>query len=271
MIIWSDRLHTLINHAALFGAVAIFALTVVGGAARDARAASAAQASAKVSEVMVYATADESSPLVESVRDGAALSPIGEMTGAGGEKWFMVKTRSGNVGWIKADENSEAKRMDSHFRSLPKDAGMIGPAGSAPEPGGKTSATGAVTIPIKMNGNTVVVPVTFTNGSSSVTGNMAVDTGASQTMLSKRMATGLRLYSHDTQPRYGIGGSVRVDVSVVESIKVGAAEAKNMRVSIHDFSPDPRYEGLLGFDFLGRFQMSVDAAKQVMVLTPHTQ
>ncbi len=271
MNIWSNCLHSLITRAALLSAVAFFALTVVSGALHSARAASSAPAPAKVSEVMVYATADESSPLIETVRDGGALSPIGEMTGAGGEKWFMVKTRSGNVGWIKADENSEAKRMDSHFRSLPKDAVTIGPASGALEPDAKTSTTGAVTIPIKMNGNTVMVPVTFTNGNSSVTGNLAVDTGASQTMLSKRIATELRLFSQDTQPRYGIGGAVRVDVSVVESIRVGAAEARNMRVSIHDFSPDPRYEGLLGFDFLGRFQMSVDAAKQVMVLTPHKQ
>ncbi|MGH7887223.1 MAG: retropepsin-like aspartic protease family protein [Candidatus Binatia bacterium] len=247
------------------GAVAFFTLTLTGGLARSA----STQAPAKGGEVMVYAAADESSPLIESVRDGAALSPMGEMTGAGGEKWFMVKTLSGNVGWIKADENSEAKRLDSHFRSLPKDTGMIGPASSALEPAGKVSTTGAVRIPIKMIGNAIVVPVTFINGNSSITGNLLVDTGASQTVLSKRMASGLRLFSQDSQTRVGIGGAVKVDVSVVESIKVGAADAKNMRVSIHDFSPDPRYEGLLGFDFLGRFQMSVDAAKQVMVLAPH--
>lgn len=268
MTIPCDRQQSLINHAALLSAVAVFALTVVSGAPRDARAAASAQAPAKVSEVMVYTAADESSPLIESVRDGGALSPIAEMTGAGGVKWFMVKTRAGNVGWIKASDNAAARKIDDHFRTMPKDAISVGPASSAPEPAAKTSATGAITIPVKMIGNTVVVPVTFTNANSNVTGNLALDTGASQTVLSKRIANGLRLFSHDSQSRIGIGGSVRVDVSVVESIKVGAAEAKNMGVSIHDFSPDPRYEGLLGFDFLGRFQMSVDTEKQVMVLTP---
>jgi predicted aspartyl protease len=101
-----------------------------------------------------------------------------------------------------------------------------------------------------------------------VTGNLAVDTGAGQTMVSKRMARELRLMSIASQQRRGIGGTVLAEVGVVESIKVGEAEVKNMRVSIHDFSPDPRYEGLLGFDFLGRFQMSVDSEQQVMVLTP---
>jgi len=59
-----------------------------------------------------------------------------------------------------------------------------------------------------------------------------------------------------------------VDVGRVDSIKVGDAEAQNMRVSIHDFTLDSSYEGLLGFDFLGRYQMSVDTEKQLMVLTP---
>jgi len=269
MMIWSDRLSTLINHAALLGAVAVFSVTVESRGLRDARAASSAQVPAKVSEVMVYAIADDSSTIIESVRDRGTLSPIAEMIGAGGEKWFMVKTRSGNVGWIKADENSEAKRMDDHFRSLSKDAVTIESPTSPPEAATQTSTTGAVRIPIRMIGNAVVVPVTLTSGNSSVTGNLLVDTGASQTVLSKRMASGLRLFSHDTQSRYGIGGAVRADVSVVDSITVGAAGAKNVRVTIHDFSPDPRYEGLLGLDFLGRFQMSVDTEKRVMVLTPH--
>lgn len=262
MIIPSDRQESSINRAALCCAVVFFALTVVGRAPRDARAA------ARISDVMVYATADESSPLIETVRDGGALSPIGEMTGAGGEKWFMVKTRSGNVGWIKAGENSEAQRMDSHFRSLPKDTVMIGPASGNPEPAAKPSPTGAITIPVKINGPRVVVLVTLTSGNSSSTGNLLVDTGASQTMISKRLATELRLFAVGNQTRVGIGGAIRVDVGQVDSVKVGEAEVKNMRVSIHDPGYDFGSEGLLGFDFLGRFQMSVDSDKQVMVLTP---
>jgi hypothetical protein len=228
-----------------------------------------APAPVKSSEVLVYAEANESSLLIETVREGDALSPMAEMTGGGGEKWFMVKTPSGNIGWIKAGDYTQARKADEHFRSLPKDLGVIVPLVGAAEAPGKPSASGAVTIPIRMYGNFAVVSVTLTNGNSRITGNLLVDTGASQTMVSKRIASGLRLFAHDNREGYGIGGFVRVDVSQVESIKVGAAEAKDMRVMIHDFSPDPRYEGLLGFDFLGRYQMSIDAAKQLMILAPH--
>jgi hypothetical protein len=37
---------------------------------------------------------------------------------------------------------------------------------------------------------------------------------------------------------------------------------------IHDFSPDASYEGLLGFDFLSHFHMSLDLQKALLVLTP---
>ena len=235
---------------------------------RDGNAASAAAPS----EVKLYALADENSEPIESIRDGGSLAPIAEMHGAGGEKWFMVKSRAGNVGWIKASDNAAAKRIDDHFRALPKEIYSIGPAVSANSDEqaatAKTSEGGAATIPIKLHGNSMLVPVSFSNGSSSTTANLVVDTGAGQTVLSKRVARDLGLLAVDTQARLGIGGAVRVDVGVVESVKVGAAELKNLPISIHDFSPDPRIEGLLGFDFLGRFQMSVDSAKQVMVLTP---
>ncbi|HWH76707.1 MAG TPA: aspartyl protease family protein, partial [Candidatus Binatus sp.] len=89
-----------------------------------------------------------------------------------------------------------------------------------------------------------------------------------QTMVSKRMARELRLLSIASQQRSGIGGTVLAEVGVVDAIRVGEAEVKNMRVSVHDFSRDQRYEGLLGFDFLGRFQMSVDSEKQLLILTP---
>ena len=56
-------------------------------------------------------------------------------------------------------------------------------------------------------------------------------------------------------------------VARIESIKVGDAEVSGMMVSIHDAARFPQFEGLLGMDFLGRFQISVDWDKQLLVLT----
>jgi hypothetical protein len=270
----APRKHTTIPLAITCSIAAVILVTLLTVNAQMLWAASATQNR----EVNVFAAADDGSSVVELVRDGSALVPIGEMTGAGGMKWFMVKTKSGNVGWIMASDAAEAKRIDDHFRALPKDSVSVGPVAAgmgsessvttAPASSTRDPASGAISIPIKMIGNSMVVPVTFSIGNSSVTGNAVVDTGASQTMVSKRMARELRLLSIAAQRRSGIGGTVLAEVGVVEAIKVGEAEVKNMQVSIHDFSHDQRYEGLLGFDFLGRFQLSVDSDKQVMVLTP---
>ena len=267
MIIRCDRQQSFIDRAVLLSTVAVFVLTAMSAVPREARAATSAPAPAKVSEVMVYSAAEESSPLVESVRDGG-ISPIAETTGPGGMKWFMVKTRAGNIGWIKASDNAETRKVDDHFRAMPRDTVMLVPASSAPEAATTASATGAITIPVKILRNLVVVPVTFYNGNSSVTGNLVMDTGASQTTISKRIARELRLLSIASGRSYGIGGTVSTDVGLVEAIKVGTAGLKSMRVSIHDFSPDPSYEGLLGFDFLGRYQIAVDSEKHLLVQTP---
>ena len=245
---------------ALIGVLAFFC-----GAIRAAHGASSEPPPVQNVEVTIFAAPDELSAVVERTRDGESLSPMGEMIGPGGLKWFMVKTRTGNVGWIKATDNTASRKIDGHFRSLPNEVTTIEPASTSASISLKTSAKGAITVPVKVVRAKVTVPVTFNN---SVTSYLAIDTGAAQTMISKRLARDLRLLSLALEGRRGIGGSVTVDVGRVESIKVGDAEVTNMRVSIHDHGLDRDYEGLLGFDFLGHFTMSLDSAKQVLVLTP---
>jgi predicted aspartyl protease len=259
---WSHRCFL---RAALMGAVAFLGLAFVLGAPRHTHAAVAA------GEVSVHAEADASSPLIETVRDGAALLPMMEMTGAGGEKWFMVKTPAGNVGWIKANDQSAAKRIDDHFRAMPRDAGSIAPVSNLPETESKVSAGGVVRVRVRVQRNQVVVPVTFTNGFTNVTGNLVMDTGATQTVISKRLARELRLLSTGFGYGVGVGGAVPAEAAMVDSMKVGTIGVKNVRVSILDFATDGFYEGLLGFDFLQHFQLSVDREKQLLVLTPQKQ
>ena len=184
--------------------------------------------------------------------------------GAGGVKWYMVKTPAGNVGWIKTGDNSAARQVDGHFRSLPKESMSIGPARS-PEGSTKTSVQGAITIPVQVRGRHIIVAVTF---NESVTGNLVLDTGAGQTMISKRIANDLRLYATEAATRIGVGGAVAVSTATLDAIRVGDADVKNMRVSIHDLPFNAFEEGLLGMDFLGRFQMSLDIEKRVLILVP---
>jgi predicted aspartyl protease len=116
-----------------------------------------------------------------------------------------------------------------------------------------------------VRGRHIIVPVIFND---SVTGNLVLDTGAGQTMISKRIANDLRLYSDGAGTRIGIGGAVSVATATIDVVRVGDADVKNLRVSIHDIPFNSFEEGLLGIDFLGRFQMSLDIEKGVLILAP---
>jgi predicted aspartyl protease len=243
-------------------AVSIWILCLIAPA--DIRAASSQQVSIEKSETQIFATPDESSLLVKSVKDGESLLPLAEMTGTGGLKWFMVKTGNGNVGWIKAGDNKAAKRVEGHFRSSPNEISVIR-SSSKPESASKISTKGAIAIPVSIRGSKVIVSVTFND---SIAANLLLDTGASRTMISTRTARDLRLHSTGSGTGYGIGGYVSVSTGRIESIKIGDVEMRNTLVMIHDFSPDPSYEGLLGFDLLSHFHMSLDLQKAMLVLTP---
>jgi hypothetical protein len=242
----------------------IFVLTLSLLARPEAWAASSLQTAPEQTGVQVFTTPDESSLVIESLRDGQSLSPMAEMTAAGGLKWFMVNTSNGNIGWIKAGENNAAKKIDSHFRSLPNENPEIR-ATRAAESTSNPPPKGSYAIPVKVSGSKVIVSVNFNNHTPA---NLLLDTGASRTMISSRIAKNLRLQPIGSSRGYGIGGIVTVSTARVESVKLGEVERQNLLVMIHDFSPDASYEGLLGFDFLSHFHLSLDLQKELLMLTP---
>ena len=248
------------------GTALVLALSL-SGPVSDFSIAASAESSESRQAVQIFANPDESSPVLESAADGTSLTPIAEMTGGGGLKWFMVKTKNGNVGWVKGDHHA-VKRIDDHFRALPKDA-RFAPVTSAGSPTPTAVAGGAIKIPVKIYGPQVLVPVSFQNGSSKTAAHLVLDTGAMQTVVSKRMARDLQLLSIDSQTRIGISGSLVADVGLVDVVSVGSVGVRNMRVTIHDL-PSGK-EGLWRFDFLGRFTMSIDSENQELVLVPRKQ
>ncbi len=210
----------------------------------------------------LYGAADENADVVGTLTPGESTTPMAETQNAAGHKWFLVKTKAGVVGWIRQADNAQSKKLDSYFRSLPREASIsvtipIVPASSAP--------TGSIVVPVRIIHNSIIVPVILNR---TLTANLLLDTGASMTMISRRIAAGLALYATGSRHFSGVGGKVTAKIARVDSLTVGAAEIKDMVVSIHDLSQDPRFEGLLGMDFLSRFHVSVDAQKRLLVLTP---
>jgi predicted aspartyl protease len=207
--------------------------------------------------------ADESSEIVATLNKQQRYIPLAEATGIGGAKWYLVRTDTGAVGWIKKSNEEEVKNLDSYFKPVPVELSLPKPADvPSSRPG---SPSGRITVPVESNGSSVIVRVIF-NGS--VSANLFLDTGATRTMVSRRIARNLGLSTVGSAIMSGIGGRVVAPMARLQSIKLGEAEVSNLIVSIHDFSPDPRIEGLLGLDFLNQFEVSLDARKHQLFLTP---
>ena len=105
-------------------------------------------------------------------------------------------------------------------------------------------------------GGTVVVDVLLNRR---VTAPMLLDTGADFTVLTKQVARDIRLSALDhlpTQEFTTAGGAVRLPIAMLQSLRVGTAEARDVEVAIDIDGHMPM--GLLGMTFLRHFKVTVD-------------
>lgn len=104
------------------------------------------------------------------------------------------------------------------------------------------------------------------------TARLILDTGAGSTLLSPRVlaAAGASLTRGTVAARTrGVASGAEVDVQLVQidSIAVGEARVGRMVVSAYDMNM-PDVDGLLGQDFLARFNVQIDPAQGVVKLSP---
>jgi predicted aspartyl protease len=222
------------------------------------------ESAVQTAAIQLHSAPDENSLSAGSISPGEATTPIAESHGANGVKWFLVRTKAGTVGWIKQSQNAESRKLDGFFKSLAAEPSSFASV-NIPSASSASAPRGAVIVPVIMTGQSIIVPVTLNN---SVRTNLLLDTGATTTLLSQRLASSLSLNQTGSSRAAGVGGIVSVGVARLDSLRVGEAEVSNLAIMVHDFARDPRHEGLLGMDFLRAFQVSIDAKKQVLVLTP---
>ena len=120
------------------------------------------------------------------------------------------------------------------------------------------------------------IPLTREDGRLLVDGNInnqspvrfIVDTGASITVIPARVASRLGLDSKAAPliEIRGVGGVIDGRLIEIDILKVGNAEARNFDIVVID--DDLRELGLLGGDFLSRFQMDINYTRAQMVLQP---
>ena len=105
------------------------------------------------------------------------------------------------------------------------------------------------------------------NDSGSV--RLLLDTGASVTTINPRVLNQLGVSSRDAVRGFirGVTGQADTLFVVVNSIDVNGAKAGPIRVVAHDVELG-QADGLLGRDYLDRFQVSIDNQAGIVTLTP---
>ena len=62
---------------------------------------------AKVTAILVHAQQDPQSEVIGKIERGEEWTPLGKVSGAG-EFWYMVRTKSGAIGWVRGVEIEDA-------------------------------------------------------------------------------------------------------------------------------------------------------------------
>jgi len=178
--------------------------------------------------------------------------------------------------WV--DDNGTphyAEGLDSVPTRYRKSATPLGlrnspaPAPGKPGEGASAAATGAggeTVIPFTP-GKHIIVDAKI-NGGTTV--KMILDTGAAGTLISPRALTaaGVSLTRGTRMGRTrGVARDSEVEVTQVpiDSLEVGGARVARMLVSSYDMDMTDA-EGLLGQDFLGQFNMTIDSSAGVVKL-----
>ena len=222
------------------------------------------QADSSSGAVKLYTSPEENAEIIGTLAPGESTTPIAETQTSGGLRWYLVKAKSGLVGWIKQNDGEHSKKADDFFKPLPIDPAVQ----VVPIPSVSSSAAprGAIMVPVLPLGQSMMIVAATVN--QRINANLLIDTGATSTVISRRLAGLLTLLPLGKAFVHTVGGPVAVSLGRLESLKVGTAEVNKLQVLIHDFSPDPRIEGLLGMDFLGRFEVGFDSRKQLLILSP---
>ena len=158
--------------------------------------------------------------------------------------------------------------VPARYRGAATPLGMRNSPAPTATPAASAATSGASTEIRFVPGKHIVVEARI-NGGASV--KLILDTGAAGTLISPRAleAAGVSLTREARTARTrGVARGTELEVQqvAVESLQVGDARVANMVVSSYEMDM-PDAEGLLGQDFLGNFNVSIDAGAGVVKLT----
>ena len=110
----------------------------------------------------------------------------------------------------------------------------------------------------------ILLPVTFND---SITAPMLLDTGATGTHISLKLAEKLGIFRKDEgnllEAISGVGGTVPAILTIIDRVRIGEAEDNFIPTTISG-SISEEFEGLIGMDFMTNFTINIDTRKHIV-------
>lgn len=132
----------------------------------------------------------------------------------------------------------------------------------------RRSLPGETVTPVLIRGNQVLVPVRLSHRGRSVEALLVLDTGASLTAISGRLAERLGIDPGETRPGSFLladGRTVESAEIVVETISAGPRSLERLRLLILPGGDEgARADGLLGMNYLRHFRYRVDFGRRAI-------
>jgi len=117
------------------------------------------------------------------------------------------------------------------------------------------SGSGEANVKLVRERNSLMIEVGYGAGGTHL---MVLDTGASISMISKKVVLALGLQPIDYANIQTASSLIKAPVVVMPEISVAQFKVFNMKMVVHDLPGAGDRQGLLGVDFLNHFKMELD-------------
>ena len=119
-------------------------------------------------------------------------------------------------------------------------------------------------------GRLILTPVDMQHEGAPQCPDMALDTGARLTVIRPRLARELGIEQDGTELTTSITGAVGATRAVllrVESVSVLGEEVRKLRVLCHALPENLKVDGILGLNFLSRFNIEINNETETVTLS----